>query len=240
MSDVPYPVSDLLTESQQRAVRRARELWELFEPVHVMERSMIMAELYMAVRKLLGEIAIRDSKISERDNELAEKQVDLKTAIAERETAVRKYEEQRSWLDEIKASVDADLAGIAPWRDYEDAYRWFVANFSQLMSPRAPDSDPVAAITVPGEMLRAIFIQNSLLHHAQFQTTLAQRAIIRLNEQAYDELDAVKKKLARARAIFYHVFLHGNSDQNCKYCKDVEQITPDVKEVYERSESERE
>lgn len=240
MSDTLYPVRDLLTESQQRAMRRARELCDLFEPVLIMERSMIMSELYMAVCKLFGEVAVRDGRISGLKEELAEKQVDLETAIAEREAAVKKYEEQQARLDKIKADIDADLAGVAPWRDYEDAHKWFIENFPQLVSPRAADVDPVAAVTVPGEMLRAIFIQNSLLQHARFDAVYAQRAIRRLDDQAYDELDAVKKKLATARAVLYHVFLHENSDKRCKYCQNVDQLIPDTKEAYERAESERE
>lgn len=282
MSDMHYPISNLFTEHQQSAVKRARELWDLFEPHHIMERSMMMSELYVIISRLLGEVAVRDSKLTVRDNELAEKrvegdlhdvaiatrdsfiaeqykqihalketvlhredelaekQVDLEIAISERDAAVKQHEEQQKRLDEIKAGVDADIAGMAPWRDYEDAYRWFVTNIPQLTSPRAPDSDPIAAVTVPGEMLRAIFIQNSMLHHANFNATYAQRAISRLNVQAYDELDAVKKKLATARAILYHVFLHGNGDKHCKYCQDVDQLIPDTKEAYERSEFERE
>ena len=201
---------------------------------------MIMAELYTAVRKLLCEISIRDSKLSARDNELAEKQVDLETAIAEREAAVKKYEELQARLDKIQASVEADIAGVAPWRDYEDAHKWFAENFPQLMSTPVPGSNPVAAVTVPGEMLRAILIQNSLLQYSRFGAVYAQRAIRRLDDQAYDELDAVKKKLATARAVLYHVFLHGNGDKRCKYCQNVDQLIPDTKEAYERAESERE
>ncbi len=178
MSDMHYPISNLFTEHQQSVVKRARELWDLFEPHHIMERSLMMSELYVIISRLLGEIAVRDSKLTVRDNELAEKQVDLETAIAERDAAVKQHEEQQKRLDDLLAQL------------YERDTRLIQRDF---------------AIS-----------------------------------QAQEELDAVKKKLATARTILYHVFLHGNSDRNCKYCKNVDQITPDVKEAYERSEFERE